>query len=57
VRPEHREFFTDRLASLYGCTRFGTILQALEMLESIWEKQGRQKWTEFVTLERPILVM
>jgi hypothetical protein len=57
VQTEHREFFTDKLASLYGCTRFGTIPQALDMLEVIWEKQGKQKWTEFVTSERPILVM
>ncbi|KAK0389165.1 hypothetical protein NLU13_2740 [Sarocladium strictum] len=57
VQPDHREYFSDRLASLYGCTRFGTILQALEILEVIWAKQGKQKWTEFITSERPILVM
>jgi hypothetical protein len=57
VRSEHREFFSNRLAALYPCTRFNTIPQGLETLELIWKKQGKQKWTELVKLERPILIM
>lgn len=57
VLPEHRLFFSHRLGSLYECTRFGTIPKALELLDMIWKKQGKKKWTELVTLERPILIM
>ncbi|KAI9166313.1 hypothetical protein HJFPF1_02412 [Paramyrothecium foliicola] len=57
VQPEYRAFFSERLGSLYECTRFGTIPMALETLKIIWAKQGKQKWTEFVTRERPILIM
>ncbi|KAH8173955.1 fungal specific transcription factor domain-containing protein [Sarocladium implicatum] len=55
--PEHRSFFSRRLASLFECTRFGTIPKALELLDTIWKKQGKTKWTELVPLERPMLVM
>ena len=57
VLPDHRRFFSHRLGSLYECTRFGTIPKALELLEMIWEKQGKKKWTDFVTRERPMLIM
>lgn len=57
VQSEHRQFFSHRLASLFECTRFGTIPKALELLDTIWRKQGKKKWTELVPLEGPMLVM
>ncbi|KAM0258011.1 hypothetical protein ACHAQJ_004054 [Trichoderma viride] len=57
ILPEHRDFFSRRLQSLYSCTEFGTIPIAVQSLEHIWANQGSQRWTEVVTRQRPILIM
>ncbi|KAL7893208.1 hypothetical protein HDV64DRAFT_156077 [Trichoderma sp. TUCIM 5745] len=57
ILPEHREFFSHRLQSLYSCTHFGTIPIAVQTLEHIWANQGTQRWTQVVTRQRPILIM
>lgn len=57
ILPEHREFFSQRLQSLYSCTQFGTIPIAVQTLEHIWANQGTQRWTQVVTRHRPILIM
>lgn len=57
ITPEHREFFSHRLQSLYSCTHFGTIPIAVQTLEHIWANQGSQRWTQVVTRHRPILIM
>ncbi|KAM0512519.1 hypothetical protein ACHAPE_008842 [Trichoderma viride] len=57
ILPEHREFFSHRLQSLYSCTQFGTIPIAVQTLEHIWANQGSQRWTQVVTRHRPILIM
>ncbi|PNP39550.1 hypothetical protein TGAMA5MH_08568 [Trichoderma gamsii] len=57
ILPEHREFFSHRLQSLYSCTHFGTIPIAVQTLEHIWANQGSQRWTQVVTRHRPILIM
>ncbi|KAH8123488.1 hypothetical protein ACSS6W_007482 [Trichoderma asperelloides] len=57
ILPEHRDFFSHRLQSLYSCTHFGTIPIAVQTLEHIWANQGSQRWTQVVTRHRPILIM
>jgi hypothetical protein len=57
ILPEHREFFSHRLQSLYSCTHFGTIPIAVQTLEHIWANRGTQRWTQVVTRHRPILIM
>ncbi|TFB00183.1 hypothetical protein CCMA1212_007592 [Trichoderma ghanense] len=57
ILPEHRDFFSTRLQSLYSCTEFGTIPIAVQSLQHIWANQGSQRWTEVVTRQRPILIM
>ncbi|KAF5020738.1 hypothetical protein F66182_7240 [Fusarium sp. NRRL 66182] len=55
--PEHREFFSDRLESLYSVTNFGSIPSAVKALRTIWAMQGTRRWTEIISSETPILVM
>lgn len=57
ILPEHRDFFSSRLRSLFECTGFGSIPLALETLELIWATQSSSSWTEIVTHQRPILIM
>ncbi|KAK2616995.1 hypothetical protein QQS21_000084 [Conoideocrella luteorostrata] len=57
ILPEHRDFFYNRLKSLFQVTRFGSIPLALQILEYIWTKQDSTNWTEIVTHEKPILIM
>ncbi|RSM13564.1 hypothetical protein CDV31_005734 [Fusarium ambrosium] len=55
--PEHREFFSGRLKSLYQVTGFGSIPVALQALKTIWSMQGTRRWTEIVSTDTPILIM
>ncbi|KAJ4319312.1 hypothetical protein N0V84_006396 [Fusarium piperis] len=55
--PEHREFFSGRLKSLYQVTGFGSIPVALQALRTIWAIQGTRRWTEIVSTDTPILIM
>lgn len=55
--PEHREFFSNRLGTLFHCTEFGTIPLALETLQLVWASQATTSWTEIVTRQRPMLIM
>ncbi|POR38847.1 Uncharacterized protein TPAR_00938 [Tolypocladium paradoxum] len=55
ILPEHRDFFSNRLRSLFEYTRFGTIPLALETLQLIWASSS--SWTEIVTHQRPILII
>lgn len=57
VSPEHREFFTERLGSLYQYTRFGSIPAALQALQTIWNRRKARKWIEIIMDDAPILVM
>ena len=57
ILPEHREFFSGRLAELHEYTGFGCIPAALEALGTIWDMQGVRRWTEIVANDIPILVM
>ncbi|KAF5001621.1 hypothetical protein FGRMN_927 [Fusarium graminum] len=57
ILPEHRVFFSQRLADLYSVTNFGSIPAALRMLRTIWGMQGTRRWTEIVSNETPILIM
>lgn len=54
---EHRDFFTERLVSLYDVTGFGSIPAALGALKNIWRLQGVRRWTEVVVSETPVLIM
>ncbi|UNI19374.1 hypothetical protein JDV02_005560 [Purpureocillium takamizusanense] len=55
--PQHRDFFVDRLKSLFECTRFGSIPIALETLDLIWSGHDSSHWTDVVTRQRPLLIM
>ncbi|RBA11794.1 hypothetical protein FPRO05_14231 [Fusarium proliferatum] len=57
ILPEHREFFSTRLASLYNVTHFGSIPVAVKALGTIWSMQGMRRWTEIVSSEMPVLIM
>ncbi|CAG7561198.1 unnamed protein product [Fusarium equiseti] len=57
ILPEHREFFSGRLADLYSVTNFGSIPVAVRALTTIWGMQGTRRWTEIVSSETPILIM
>ncbi|OBS26206.1 hypothetical protein FPOA_00147 [Fusarium poae] len=57
ILPEHREFFSTRLAGLYSVTSFGSIPVAVKALKTIWGMQGQRRWTEIVSSETPILIM
>ncbi|KAG5657453.1 hypothetical protein KAF25_006017 [Fusarium avenaceum] len=57
ILPEHREFFSNRLADLYSVTNFGSIPAAVKALRTIWGMQGTRRWTEIVSSETPILIM
>ncbi|KAF4345619.1 transcription factor [Fusarium beomiforme] len=57
ILPEHREFFSTRLADLYSITNFGSIPVAVKALGTIWSMQGTRRWTEIVSSETPILIM
>ncbi|CAG1988200.1 unnamed protein product [Fusarium graminearum] len=57
ILPEHREFFSTRLAGLYSVTSFGSIPVAVKALTTIWGLQGTRRWTEIVSSETPILIM
>ncbi|KAF4455583.1 hypothetical protein F53441_2107 [Fusarium austroafricanum] len=57
ILPEHREFFSTRLADLYSVTNFGSIPVAVKALRTIWSMQGTRRWTEIVSSETPILIM
>ncbi|RGP67934.1 transcription factor [Fusarium sporotrichioides] len=57
ILPEHREFFSTRLAGLYSVTNFGSIPVAVKALTTIWGMQGTRRWTEIVSSETPILIM
>ncbi|UPL01428.1 hypothetical protein LCI18_012362 [Fusarium solani-melongenae] len=57
ILPEHREFFSGRLKSLYQVTGFGSIPVALQALKTIWSMQGTRRWTEIVSTDTPILIM
>ncbi|CAM1500404.1 Fc.00g095660.m01.CDS01 [Cosmosporella sp. VM-42] len=57
VLPEHRLFFSKRLAELHEYTGFGCIPAALDALGTIWGMQGVRRWTEIVANDIPILVM
>lgn len=57
ILPEHREFFSTRLAGLYSVTSFGSIPVAVKALTTIWGMQGTRRWTEIVSSETPILIM
>lgn len=55
--PEHREFFTERLKTMYQYTRFGSIPAALQALETIWNRRKALKWIDIIMDDAPILVM
>jgi hypothetical protein len=57
ILPEHREFFSSRLAGLYSVTSFGSIPVAVKALPTIWGMQGTRRWTEIVSSETPILII
>jgi hypothetical protein len=57
IHPEHREFFSKRLADLYSVTNFGSIPEAVRALRTIWGMQSTKKWTEIISSETPVLIM
>ncbi|KAF4967715.1 hypothetical protein FSARC_4776 [Fusarium sarcochroum] len=57
ILPEHRKFFSQRLADLYSVTNFGSIPVAVKALRTIWGMQGTRRWTEIISSETPILIM
>lgn len=55
--PEHRQYFTDRMRSVFAKTRFRNITTSLESLPAIWAQQGTKRWTEHVFRSLPTLIM
>lgn len=55
--PDHRVFFSYRLAELYEIGRFGNIPIALATLNQIWALDPQQRWTREANIIVPVLVI
>lgn len=57
--PSQRDFFVDRLISIFERTRFNNIPIALATLENIWAQQSdsRWRWTKVLPKAMPLFII